>query len=72
MRANGGASSRRSCPLSACAPPVSSICTAPFPLELATQYNTLEALQENEQVQKFVKWVRKQPATKGVKAKGRE
>lgn len=40
--------------------------------ELATQYNTLEALQENEQVQRFVKWVRKQPATKGVKAKGRE
>ena len=40
--------------------------------ELATELNTLEALEQNEQVQKFVKWVRKQPATKGVKAKGRE
>ncbi|ADY25630.1 hypothetical protein Deipr_0460 [Deinococcus proteolyticus MRP] len=40
--------------------------------ELATRLNTLEALQADEQVQKFVKWVRKQPATKGVRAKGRE
>lgn len=40
--------------------------------ELATQYNTLEALQENEQVQKFVKWVKKQPMSKAVKAKGRD
>lgn len=40
--------------------------------ELANQYNTLEALQESEQVQKFVKWVKKQPVTKAVKAKGRE
>ena len=40
--------------------------------ELATELNTLDALQSNEQVQKFVKWVAKQPATKGVKAKGRE
>lgn len=40
--------------------------------ELATELNTLEALEQNEQVQKFVKWVRKQPATKGVKAKGRD
>lgn len=40
--------------------------------ELATQYNTLEALQENEQVQKFVKWVKKQPVTKVVRAKGKD
>ncbi len=40
--------------------------------ELATQYNTLEALQENEQVARFVKWVKKQPATKAVKARGRD
>lgn len=40
--------------------------------ELATGLNTLEALEQNEQVQKFVKWVRKQPATKGVRARGRE
>lgn len=40
--------------------------------ELATQYNTLEALRADEQVARFVKWVSKQPASKAVKAKGRE
>ncbi|SEI65141.1 hypothetical protein SAMN04488058_101241 [Deinococcus reticulitermitis] len=40
--------------------------------ELATQYHTLEALRADEQVARFVKWVSKQPASKAVKAKGRE
>ena len=34
--------------------------------ELETEFPTLEALQANEQVQKFVAWVQKQPASKGV------
>ena len=37
--------------------------------ELAGPYNSLEALQGHEGVQKFVAWIRKQPATKGVKVR---
>jgi len=37
--------------------------------DLSGPYSTLEALSEHEGVIRFVKWVRKQPATKGVKVK---
>ena len=35
--------------------------------ELANELNTVEALQAREEVQKFVKWVQKQPLSKGVR-----
>lgn len=37
--------------------------------DLSGPYSTLEALNEHEGVTRFVKWVRKQPVTKGVKIK---
>jgi hypothetical protein len=35
--------------------------------ELASELNTVEAIVAREEVQKFVKWVQKQPLTKGVR-----
>ncbi|MFC4637855.1 HNH endonuclease [Deinococcus hohokamensis] len=35
--------------------------------ELANELNTVGALQAREEVQKFVKWVQKQPLSKGVR-----
>ncbi|GGL77217.1 HNH endonuclease [Deinococcus aerolatus] len=35
--------------------------------QLAGELNTVEALLANEEVQRFVAWVRKQPLTKGVR-----
>lgn len=35
--------------------------------ELANELNTVEALKAREEVQKFVKWVQKQPLSKGVR-----
>ncbi|WP_261664961.1 HNH endonuclease [Deinococcus sp. Marseille-Q6407] len=37
--------------------------------ELETGYSSLEALREHEGVQKFVAWIRKQPASKGVRVR---
>ncbi|WP_373295838.1 HNH endonuclease [Deinococcus piscis] len=37
--------------------------------ELENQYSSLAALREHEGVQKFVAWIRKQPATKGVRVR---
>lgn len=37
--------------------------------ELETEYSSLPALLEHEGVQKFVAWIRKQPATKGVRVR---
>ncbi|MFC6592809.1 HNH endonuclease [Deinococcus lacus] len=37
--------------------------------ELEGDYSSLDALREHEGVRKFVAWVRKQPATKGVKVR---
>ena len=35
--------------------------------ELAGELNTVEAMLEREDIQRFVAWVRKQPLTKGVR-----
>lgn len=35
--------------------------------ELAGELNTVEAMLEREEIQRFVAWVRKQPLTKGVR-----
>ena len=35
--------------------------------QLANELNTVEAILGREEVQKFVKWVQKQPLTKGVR-----
>ncbi|WLR51517.1 HNH endonuclease [Bacillus tianshenii] len=37
--------------------------------ELAVSLNSIEALRNNEQIAKFIKWIRKQPPTKLVKMK---
>ncbi|MFC4427493.1 HNH endonuclease [Deinococcus navajonensis] len=37
--------------------------------ELASEYQDLEALRTHPDVQKFVAWLRKQPATKGVRVR---
>lgn len=37
--------------------------------ELAGEFNSVDALLEQESVQKFVVWLSKQPATKGVKVR---
>ncbi len=37
--------------------------------ELAREYGSLEALQGHEDVQRFVKWVQKQPGSKGVRVR---
>ncbi|WP_456271858.1 HNH endonuclease [Bacillus sp. AK031] len=37
--------------------------------ELAVRLNTIENLQLDERIGKFLKWIRKQPATKLVKSK---
>ncbi|WP_216323270.1 HNH endonuclease [Deinococcus aestuarii] len=37
--------------------------------ELAGEYNSVDALLAHEDVQRFVAWVRKQPATKGVRVR---
>lgn len=38
--------------------------------ELAGDYATLEALLAHEDVARFVRWVRRQPASKGVRVRG--
>ena len=35
--------------------------------QLANELNTVEAIREREEVQKFVKWVQKQPLSRGVR-----
>ncbi|UBV43312.1 HNH endonuclease [Deinococcus taeanensis] len=35
--------------------------------QLANELNTVDAIQAREEVQRFVKWVQKQPLTKGVR-----
>ncbi|WP_411675083.1 HNH endonuclease [Deinococcus radiophilus] len=37
--------------------------------ELESEYSSLEALRSHPDVQKFVAWVRRQPATKGVRVR---
>ena len=37
--------------------------------ELAGEFNSLDALLEREEVQRFVAWIKKQPATRGVKVR---
>lgn len=37
--------------------------------ELAKEYNNIDALLEHTGIQRFLKWVKKQPATKGIRIK---
>ncbi|WP_026690969.1 HNH endonuclease [Alteribacter aurantiacus] len=37
--------------------------------ELAIRLDTIERLQDDEKIKKFLKWIKKQPATRAVKMK---
>ena len=38
--------------------------------ELAGEYSSVDALLEHEDVARFLQWIRKQPASKGVRVRG--